>query len=109
MGLGDPVGFESLQKGRASQRKVAGLSFDAVGFSHGESIVRDVSTRFGSKWEQGTVCQTGETPALSRVQKSAREPASCTKQPQIGFITRSSLVPAVDEAVTLFFVFLKLK
>ena len=26
MGLGDPIGFESLEEGRASQRKVAGLS-----------------------------------------------------------------------------------
>jgi hypothetical protein len=46
MGLGDPVGFESLEEGRASQRKVAGLSFDAVGFGHGE----DASTRFRNKW-----------------------------------------------------------
>jgi len=32
IGLGDPVGFESLEEGRASQRKVATLSFDAAGF-----------------------------------------------------------------------------
>ena len=38
MGLGDPVGFESLNDGRASQRKLAGLSFDAVGFGHGAPI-----------------------------------------------------------------------
>ena len=31
MGLGDPVGFESLKEGRASQRKLASLSFDAAG------------------------------------------------------------------------------
>jgi hypothetical protein len=35
MGLGDPVGFESLKEGRASQRKLARLSFDAAGFGHG--------------------------------------------------------------------------
>ena len=50
MGLGDRVGFESLEEGGASQRKVAGLSFDAVGFGHGESIARDASTRFRNKW-----------------------------------------------------------
>ena len=38
MGLGDPVGFESSQEGRASQRKLASLSFDAAGFGHGEPI-----------------------------------------------------------------------
>jgi glyoxylase-like metal-dependent hydrolase (beta-lactamase superfamily II) len=35
MGLGDPVGFESLEEGRESQRKVASLSFEAAGFGHG--------------------------------------------------------------------------
>jgi glyoxylase-like metal-dependent hydrolase (beta-lactamase superfamily II) len=50
MGLGDPLGFESLEEGRASQRKLASLSFDAVGFGHGKPIARDASTRFHNKW-----------------------------------------------------------
>jgi glyoxylase-like metal-dependent hydrolase (beta-lactamase superfamily II) len=50
MGLGDPVGFESLEEGRESQRKLASLSFDAVGFGHGGPIARDASTRFRNKW-----------------------------------------------------------
>jgi len=50
MGLGDPVGFENLEQGRASQRKLAGLSFDAAGFGHGGPIPRDASTRFRNKW-----------------------------------------------------------
>jgi glyoxylase-like metal-dependent hydrolase (beta-lactamase superfamily II) len=50
MGLGDPVGFESLKKGRASQRKLASLSFDAAGFGHGEPISRDASARFRNKY-----------------------------------------------------------
>jgi glyoxylase-like metal-dependent hydrolase (beta-lactamase superfamily II) len=50
MGLGDPLGFESLEEGRASQRKLAGLSFDAAGFGHGEPIARDASSRFRNKW-----------------------------------------------------------
>jgi glyoxylase-like metal-dependent hydrolase (beta-lactamase superfamily II) len=50
MGLGDPVGFESLKEGRASQRKLASLSFDAAGFGHGEPISRDASTRFRNKY-----------------------------------------------------------
>jgi glyoxylase-like metal-dependent hydrolase (beta-lactamase superfamily II) len=50
MGLGDPLGFESLKEGRASQRKLVSLSFDAVGFGHGEPIARDASTRFRNKW-----------------------------------------------------------
>jgi glyoxylase-like metal-dependent hydrolase (beta-lactamase superfamily II) len=50
MGLSDPVGFESLEEGRASQRKLAGLSFDAAGFGHGKPISRDASTRFRQKW-----------------------------------------------------------
>ena len=50
MGLGDPLGFESLKEGRASQRRVAGLSFDAAGFGHGGPITRDASRRFHDKW-----------------------------------------------------------
>jgi len=50
IGLGDPVGFESLEDGRVSQRKLAGLSFDAAGFSQGKPIAKDASTRFRNKW-----------------------------------------------------------
>jgi glyoxylase-like metal-dependent hydrolase (beta-lactamase superfamily II) len=50
IGLGDPVGFENLEQGRASQRKLASLSFDAVGFGHGRPIARDASRRFRNKW-----------------------------------------------------------
>jgi len=52
IGLGDPVGFENLNDGRASQRKLASLSFDAAGFGHGEPIARDASTRFRNKWDK---------------------------------------------------------
>ena len=41
--LGDPVGFESLEEGRASQRKFANLSFDAAGFGHVKPIAYDAS------------------------------------------------------------------
>ena len=50
MGLGDPVGFENLEKGRESQRKLASLSFDAAGFGHGKPIAHAASTRFRNKW-----------------------------------------------------------
>jgi glyoxylase-like metal-dependent hydrolase (beta-lactamase superfamily II) len=46
MGLADPVGFESLAEGRASQRRLADFSFDAAGFGHGSPIVGDASLRF---------------------------------------------------------------
>jgi hypothetical protein len=52
MGLADPVGFENLEEGRASQRKLAGLSFDAAGFGHGKPIARDASARFRNKWSK---------------------------------------------------------
>jgi len=50
MGLGDPVGFENLEEGRASQRKLASLSFDAAGFGHGAPIARDASMHFRNMW-----------------------------------------------------------
>jgi glyoxylase-like metal-dependent hydrolase (beta-lactamase superfamily II) len=52
MGLGDPLGFENLKEGRASQRKLASLSFDAAGFGHGKPIARDASAQFHYKWGQ---------------------------------------------------------
>jgi glyoxylase-like metal-dependent hydrolase (beta-lactamase superfamily II) len=52
MGLGDPVGFESLTEGRASQRRLASLSCNAAGFGHGAPIARDASTQFRNKWDK---------------------------------------------------------
>jgi glyoxylase-like metal-dependent hydrolase (beta-lactamase superfamily II) len=51
-GLGDPLGFEILEEGRASQRKLATLSFDAAGFGHGAPIARNASAQFRYKWGQ---------------------------------------------------------
>jgi glyoxylase-like metal-dependent hydrolase (beta-lactamase superfamily II) len=50
MGLGDPLGFENLEEGRASQYKLASLSFDAAGFGHGQPIARNASKRFRERW-----------------------------------------------------------
>ena len=52
MGLGDPVGFESLDQKAWSQRKLASLSFDAAGFGHGKPIAHDASAQFRNKWVQ---------------------------------------------------------
>lgn len=49
MGLGDPLGFEAIQLGRESQRRLAVLSFDAIGFGHGKPIIRDATSRL-RKW-----------------------------------------------------------
>ncbi len=49
MGVGDPLGFENLQEGLASQSRLAGLSFDAVGFGHGKTITRDATAHL-QKW-----------------------------------------------------------
>jgi glyoxylase-like metal-dependent hydrolase (beta-lactamase superfamily II) len=50
MGLGDPLGFENLEDGRASQHKLASLSFETAGFGHGQPIARDASKRFRDRW-----------------------------------------------------------
>lgn len=63
MGLGDPLGFESLEEGRASQRKLASLSFDAVGFGHGNPIAHDASMRFRNKWGEKSPAATAHTKA----------------------------------------------
>ena len=63
MGLGDPVGFEGLEEGRASQRKLASLSFEAVGFGHGEPIAREASRHLCNKY--------GKNPEAVHQQRSA--------------------------------------
>jgi hypothetical protein len=63
MGLGDPVGFENLEEGRVSQRKLASLLFDVVGFGHGKPIARDASIHFRSKY--------GKHPKDAHQQRSA--------------------------------------
>lgn len=50
MGLGDPVGFESLELGRESQRKVASLSFEVATFGHGAHLSHDASTFFRQRF-----------------------------------------------------------
>jgi len=50
--LGDPVGFEDIEDGRRSQRKVAGLRFDAAVFGHSRVIRSGASERVRSKWGQ---------------------------------------------------------
>ena len=52
LGLGDPVGFEDLEAGRRSQRKVAGLRFDAAVFGHGGPIRSGASDRLRRRWGQ---------------------------------------------------------
>ena len=38
VGLGDPIGFEDLSQGRASQRKLATLDFAQACFGHGRPV-----------------------------------------------------------------------
>jgi hypothetical protein len=66
MGLGDPVGFENLNDGRASQRKLASLSFDTAGFGHGAPIAREASTRFRNKWGKSVVDERREETSQRR-------------------------------------------
>jgi glyoxylase-like metal-dependent hydrolase (beta-lactamase superfamily II) len=50
VGLGDPVGFEDVEEGRRSQRKLASLSFEAGCFGHGLPIVSGAAERFRRAW-----------------------------------------------------------
>lgn len=49
--LGDPLGFEDVEEGRRSQRKIAALRFEAAVFGHGSMIRSEASERIGRKWE----------------------------------------------------------
>ncbi len=50
IGLGDPVGFEDIEEGRRSQRKIATLRYDAAVFGHGRPIRSGASERIRRKW-----------------------------------------------------------
>jgi glyoxylase-like metal-dependent hydrolase (beta-lactamase superfamily II) len=50
LGLGDPIGFEDLAAGRASQERAADLAFDVAAFGHGAPITHRASERFRRKW-----------------------------------------------------------
>ena len=45
-GLGDPVGFEDIDEGRRSQRKLAGFGAEVACFGHGKPIVSGATERF---------------------------------------------------------------
>jgi glyoxylase-like metal-dependent hydrolase (beta-lactamase superfamily II) len=50
MGLGLSLGYESLQQGLDSLRKLAALDFDIACFGHGKPIMSAASARFREKW-----------------------------------------------------------
>ena len=50
MGLGDPIGFENLEEGRASQRKLAGFAFDNAVFGHGSPVLGNAAMEFRKQW-----------------------------------------------------------
>ena len=75
IGLGDPVGFENLMEGRVNQRKLASLSFDAVGFGHGGPIARDASPRFRNKYGNHPArCINSDSQTRYCCQKERRQP-----------------------------------
>ena len=75
MGIGDPVGFESLQDGRASQRKLASLSFDGAGFGHGAPIAHDACTGFRNKWGRNrSDAASGPIPTLESLKRRVNRP-----------------------------------
>ena len=50
LGIGDPIGFEDIEDGRRSQRKLAALPFDAAAFGHGQPIPAGASARLRRVW-----------------------------------------------------------
>lgn len=50
LGLTDPLGFEDIEAGRHSQRRIAALRFDTAVFGHGKVIHSGASDRIHRKW-----------------------------------------------------------
>lgn len=49
-GVSDPIGYEDRDEGRASQRKLAALSFDAAAFGHGRAISQGAKGPIRKAW-----------------------------------------------------------
>jgi glyoxylase-like metal-dependent hydrolase (beta-lactamase superfamily II) len=49
-GVSDPLGFEDLEQGRRSQRRLASLHFEAAAFGHGRAILHDAMRRVRKGW-----------------------------------------------------------
>jgi glyoxylase-like metal-dependent hydrolase (beta-lactamase superfamily II) len=50
-GVSDPLGFENRETGRASQRHLASLEFEAAAFGHGRAISHDAMPRIQKGWK----------------------------------------------------------
>lgn len=50
MGLGLSLGYEDLELGRRSLRKLSALNFQVACFGHGKPILRDAAARFRALW-----------------------------------------------------------
>jgi glyoxylase-like metal-dependent hydrolase (beta-lactamase superfamily II) len=50
MGLGLSLGYENLEEGRRSLKKLARLRFNTACFGHGKAILQEATARFREKW-----------------------------------------------------------
>jgi glyoxylase-like metal-dependent hydrolase (beta-lactamase superfamily II) len=50
MGLGLSIGYEDLEEGKRSLKKLAQLDFQIACFGHGKPIMRNASSQFRAKW-----------------------------------------------------------
>lgn len=51
LGVSDPLGFEDLELGRKSQRRLASLHFEAAAFGHGRAIPHDAMRAVRKRWK----------------------------------------------------------
>jgi glyoxylase-like metal-dependent hydrolase (beta-lactamase superfamily II) len=49
-GLGWSLGYEDLEEGKRSLRKLCGLNFRVACFGHGKPILNDALSQFKAKW-----------------------------------------------------------
>jgi glyoxylase-like metal-dependent hydrolase (beta-lactamase superfamily II) len=50
MGLGLSLGYENLEEGRRSLKKLAAMRFNTACFGHGKAILQEAAARFREKW-----------------------------------------------------------
>jgi glyoxylase-like metal-dependent hydrolase (beta-lactamase superfamily II) len=53
MGLDWSVGYEDIEEGRRTLKRLADLQFQTACFGHGKAIIRDAAGKFRKKWLEG--------------------------------------------------------
>jgi hypothetical protein len=69
LGLGWSLGYEDLEEGKRSLRKLSDLDFQVACFGHGKPILKDASLRFRKIWADVGASRPSKRSSVGNVAK----------------------------------------